>query len=251
MTVEREHSLHAQRVARAETGGLCAELDQAVPEPDRVPGLDVDLVAERLAGVAGLGDAGEMPLEGQGVEAVAHELGDGRAAGEHGHDLAALGALHGDRCPVGGDVGDRAVIFLELAAQVHQILLRVGRVHDQQETLLLEAVEVGVVHGIAVLVGDDAVLRLVELERQDVAREHVLQEGHAVGAADEEPPHVGDVENAAEMTGIQMLAHDPARVLDGHFPAAKIHHGRAGGHGRHRAGCVSVRSWIYLLYLEC
>ena len=63
MTVQRQRSLHAQRVPGAQTGGTCAQLHQTVPQPLRVLAVDIDLVAQRFAGVAGLGDVGIMALQ--------------------------------------------------------------------------------------------------------------------------------------------------------------------------------------------
>ena len=108
-----------------------------------------------------------------------------------------------------------------------QILVRVGGVHHQQIPVFKEPVQIGVVHGAAVLVGDDAVLGLVQVQRQHVAGQHVLQKGHRVGALHPEPPHVAHVKEAAAMPGEQVLGDDALRVLDGHLPAAEVHHGGA------------------------
>jgi len=225
--VERHARLQTQRVARAEARGLRAQLDQAVPQPLRVLGLDVHLVTQRLAGVAGLGDAGEVPLQLQRAERVLHRLGDGGAAGERHHQLLALRTLHRDRRPVGGDVRQRAVIVLDDGHEVVEILVRVRRVDHQQEAILLEAVEIRVVDGAAVFVGDDAVLRLLEVKARHVAREHVLQELDAIRSLDEDAPHVGHVEQGAEVAGVEVLGDDLARIFDGHFPSPEVYHRRA------------------------
>ena len=112
---------------------------------------------------------------------------------------------------------------------MNKVLVGVGCVDDQQEAVILEAVEVSVVNGAAVLVGNDAVLGLVEVEGHHVAGEHVLQEFHALRSGDQDSAHVGDVEKAAEVTGVKVLGHDTGRVLDGHVPTAEVYHLAASG----------------------
>ena len=171
-----------------------------------------------------------MTLELQGVQGVLHGLGDSLAAGEDHEQLLTLGTLNGNGSPVGGDIGDGAVKVLDHVHQVLEVLLGVGGVDHQQEALLFIAIEVGVVHGAAVLGGDDAVLGHVQVQGFHVAAEHVLQEGHAVGTVDQQTAHVGHVKQGAEVTGVQMLGDDAGGVLDGHVPSAEIHHGGACRH---------------------
>ena len=59
--------------------------------------------------------------------------------------------------------------------------------------------------------------------------EHVLEEGRCAGAAEHEPSHVRDVEEAGAAAGGEVLGDDPGRVLDGHLPAAEVDHPRARG----------------------
>ena len=228
VSVEGKARLHAQRVARAETGGAGAQLDQAVPQPHAVLVFDIDLVAERLAGVAGLGHADPVTLQLESVEGVAHRLGDGLAAGQLRQQLLALRTLHGDGRPVGGDVRQRAVVVLRHGAQMGPVLVGVARVHDQQETLLLEAVEVGVVDGKAAFIGNHAVLGAVEIQGADVAGQHVLQKLDPLRSLDQDASHVGHVEQGAEVAGVEVFGHDAAGILHGHLPAAELHHRRAG-----------------------
>ena len=224
MAVQRQSSLEAERVARAETSGLCAELHKAVPQPGSVLAAAVDLKAERLARVARLSHADQTALERDGAERVLHRLGELHAAGERHEDVLALRALHGNGRPVLRDLRHGTVIVLHCLAQVRKVLFRVRRIYDKQEPFLFKAVEIGVVDGGAVLGGDDAVLRHVEVQTLDVAAEHMLQKGNAVRALDEHAAHMGDVKEAAGMAGIQVLRHNAAGVLDGHLPSAEIHH---------------------------
>ena len=85
---------------------------------------------------------------------------------------------------------------------MRKVLFRVRRIYDKQEPFLFKAVEIGVVDGGAVLGGDDAVLRHVEVQTLDVAAEHMLQKGNAVRALDEHAAHMGDVKEAAAAAGV-------------------------------------------------
>lgn len=87
-----------------------------------------------------------MALQLQGVQRVFHGLCDALASGQSHEQLLGLGTLHGDGRPVGGDDGHSGVKVLDVVLQVRQVLIGVGRVDHQQVTILLKAVEVGVVH---------------------------------------------------------------------------------------------------------
>ena len=82
VAVEGQAGLQAEGVPGPQARGLGPQLDEPVPEPFRSGALDVDLVAQRLAGVAGLGHPDGVPLELKGIQGVLHRLGDGLAAGE-------------------------------------------------------------------------------------------------------------------------------------------------------------------------
>ena len=179
-----------------------------------------------------------MALEGERIQGVFHGLGDLLAAGELHEQLLALGALDGDGGPGVGDVGDGDIIFFRDGTEMGQVLVGVGGVDHQEEAILLVAVEIGVVHRAAPLVGDDAVLGLVQVERQDIGGEDVLEKLHPLGAGDEQTAHVGNVEQAAHAAGIQMLGHDAGGILDGHEPSSEIHHDGPFGH----MGVVEGRS---------
>ena len=57
-------------VTGTQAGGTGAQLHQAVPQPHSVLTGDIDLVADGLAGVAGLGDSDGVALQLQGVQRV-------------------------------------------------------------------------------------------------------------------------------------------------------------------------------------
>ena len=248
MSVQRQGGLQTQGVAGAQTGGTCAQLNQAVPQPRGVLAADVDLIAQRLAGIAGLGHPGGVSLQRDGAQGVFHGLGQLRAAGHRRQHLLALGALYRDGGPLIGDVLDLAVEALQRFVQVGQILVGVGGVHHQQIAVLLEEVQIGIVHRAAVVVGNDAVLGHVQIQCADVAGQHMLQKRLALRPGDAQAAHVGHVEQAAHLTGIQMLGNDTAGILDGHFPSAEVHQLRAGGYmGVIQLGTLQFAHLFFLL----
>ena len=224
MTIQRQCSLQAQGIPGAQASRFGAQLHQPVPQPGGFRAFNVHLVAQGLASVAGLGHPHGTALEGQGVQRVLHRLGDGHAAGENLQQLLALGALDCDGSVLGGDVGDGAVKFRQSGLQMGQVLVGVGGVDHQQIPFLFKAVQVCVVYGAAVGSGDDAVLGRVQVQTGHVAGEHVLEEGNHLRSLHQDAAHVGHVEEAARTAGIEVLGHDLAGVLDGHLPAAEVHH---------------------------
>ena len=228
MAVERERGFHTRGVARAERGGFRAELDEAVPEVPGVFTVAVQLVANGLAGVAGLRDADGLALHGEAVQRVLDILGRQlTAAGERHEDLLGFRALHGDGCILVRDVRELDVEVFRFVHQVRPVLVDVAGVDDEEVLAFFKAVQVRVVDGVSVCVRDDAVLRLVEVERKHVAGKHMLQERHLIGTFDVDPSHVGHVKDAAVTAAVEMLCDDAFGILDGHIPAAEVDHGRA------------------------
>jgi len=223
VAVERQRRLHAQCVARAEARGPRAQLHEAVPEIAGVLGAAVEFEADGLAGVAGLGDADGAALHGERAERVLEILlGERLPAGERHEQLLRLRALHRDGGPAVGDVCERHVKIPCLALQVLEILVDVAGVDDEEVAPLLETIEVGVVHRAAALVGNDAVLRLSDVEREHIARKHVLQIRDLLRARDVDTAHVAHVEDRAAAAAVEVLGDDAAGVLNRHLPAAEV-----------------------------
>ena len=63
-------------------GGLGAQFNESIPEPDGLLAANVDLIAEGFAGVAGAGHMDTAPLEVQGAQGVALRRSNSLAAGE-------------------------------------------------------------------------------------------------------------------------------------------------------------------------
>jgi len=166
VAVERERGFHTRGVTCAERGGFRAELDEAVPEVPGVFRVAVQLVADGLAGVAGLRDADGLAFHRQAVQRVLDVLGRQlTAAGKRHEDLLGFRALHGDGCILVRDVRELDVEVFRFVHQVRPVLVDVAGVDDEEVLALFKAVQVRVVNGVAVRVRDDAVLRLVEVER--------------------------------------------------------------------------------------
>ena len=106
------------------------------------------------------------------------------------------------------------------------VLFAVGRIDHQEVFPFDETVKIGIVHGAAGFIGDDRVLGSggPQVERLDVVGEHVLEEWNGSGPPDDEPAHMRNVEEPRALARGQVFLHDPGRVLERHFPTAKIHH---------------------------
>ena len=61
-----------------------------------------------------------------------------------------------------------------LAPELAQAQVKVAGVDDEEIFPFFKAVQVGVVNGVAVFIGTDAVLRLIEIQRQNVAGQNML-----------------------------------------------------------------------------
>ncbi len=241
MAVQRQAGLETQRVAGAEADGRGASGDERVPEGRPLLRVDEELEADGLAGVAGAADArldGERlaavrigHAQGRDAELVAERLGQAAGLDEPGEDVPRLLALQGQHRDLAGLVGELHVGEPgEVVVEVFPVLHPVGGIDHQKVRGLLEAVEVGIVHGAARGRGHDGVLRLQRIERLGVVGEHVLEEGHGAGAAEDEAPHVTDVEEARPAARGQMLGDDARGVLHRHVPAAEVDHAGAERH---------------------
>ena len=223
--VERQAGFEAQRVARAQAGRRSPAGHQRVPQPGGGLGGDEELEAQRLAGVARATHAHGRAGRGELRELVAQRLGQSAPLRGARQDVARPRALQGDHGDLAGRVAQLEVaVRRRFATEVLPVGDTVGGVDDQKVLSAREAVEVGVVEGATGLVGDDRVLRLADLERGRVVGEDALQEGQGVGPADQEPAHVGDVEQAGLPAGGEVLGDDAAGVVDGHLPAGEVDH---------------------------
>ena len=243
MAVQRQAGLEAQRIAGAEPDRPGAVFDQPVVDAQRVVALDEQFEADRLAGVTGTGDEHPRAADVDDTEFVAHRVGQ-VALGDRLHDLARARALQAEHRDVDGAVAHLAV--REAGAQrlqVRPVLLAVGRVDHQQVLVLDETVQVGVVDHAARPVRDHRVLAEADVQRRRVVAQGVLQEGQGVRAADDETPHVRDVEQPGALAGRQVLLQD-ALELQRHLPAAELDQLGARRHVarvEHRAQCFAHR----------
>lgn len=118
---------------------------------------------------------------------------------------------------------DHIVEILPMGLKMVPIFFPVGGVDDEKVVLLFKTVEIGVVDGSSVFVGDDGVLRFSDVQGGGVVCENVLQKGQGILSAYEKASHVGYVEQAGPFSGGQVFSHDPRLILDGHFPAGEFH----------------------------
>ena len=79
----------------------------------------------------------------------------------------------------------------------------------------------------------------------------MLQEGERPGTADDESPHVGDVEDPGPFPRREMFFHNSGSVLERHMPAAEIDHRRAEGDMLVVQNCLIYQSVNKILKCCC
>ena len=75
-------------------------------------------------------------------------------------------------------------------------------VDDQQVFILNKAVEVSIVHGPAVFIGDHRVLAFFDFQGGGIVGQGILEKIKGIGPADNESAHVGDIEQPRLPAGI-------------------------------------------------
>jgi hypothetical protein len=107
--------------------------------------------------------------------------------------------------------------------------LPVGGIDHQKVFIRREAVEIGVVEGAPMTVGDHRVMCKTGIQGGGVVGKDVLQERERPGTADDETTHVGYVEDPGPLPRREMFFHNAGSILERHMPAAEIDHRRAKG----------------------
>ena len=204
-------------------------MHQTFPERDRAPGLGEQLEAQRLAGVAGACDDDVAAIRAGDAQPVALVLGQLRLADDLLQQHGGVRALQRDHAQVVADVEHVDVVPAPVLLQPLPILVAVGGVDDQQKAVLGQAVEVGVVDGATLLVGDEGVVGIVRGQGPRVVGQDTAEVGLGARTPELVPAHVGDVEQAGVPPGGEVLADGPGLVLDGHVPAAEVYHLGAAG----------------------
>ncbi len=104
------------------------------------------------------------------------------------------------------------------------VLVAIRRVDDQHKVIAAQPIEVGIVHGAAMFVGDERILRLAGPECTGVIGQHVQQERLGTSPGYAKAAHVRDVEQPGLSARGEVFLDDAALVLDRHIPAAEFHH---------------------------
>ena len=222
VAVQGQPRLQAQRIAGTEADRHGAGIDQALPQRDRLAGLDEQLEADRLAGIAGARDDQLGAVEARQAQLVALVLGQLALDHDPLQDGRRIGALQRDHAEVLADVGQRHVARALVVVQPAPVLVAVAGVDDQEEARLGQLVEIGVVDRPAGFVGDEAILGLAGRQRARVVGERAEQEALGARARDLEAAHMGDVEQAGVAPGRQMLLDRAGLVLHRHVPASEV-----------------------------
>ncbi len=225
VAVERHAGLQAERVARPEPDGDeargAAGRDERVPHrgPRRRVHEELEAV---LAGVAGACDEGRDPGHASLRDPVVVDRSQVEV-GERGQDPRRLGTLDGDE-------GGRQRPVVEDCATGREALGegvgddgRVGRVGDDEEPILRQAIDDEVVEDPAVGSTDHRVVRASDIEGARLGRHGGGQRVSRLRAFHEELAHVGQVEEPGMLADRAVLL-DDAGVLDRHPPAGVVDH---------------------------
>ena len=205
--------LQPEDVPGSQAAGSRAGLGQPVPDGHDVGRPDGEL-KPIPSGVAGASDENAAAVDvaaapGEGAQqgrngAPARVAGQARAGGEVlaklVNDVYRLGPLHGKEAGEHGAVGDMHAASIEvlgeLAVEPEAHGGTVAGVGNEQEFVLGETVEDGVVDDAAPLVADEAVAGAAHAQAGRGAGEENVQQTGGVGSADVQPAHVRDVEQA-------------------------------------------------------
>ena len=96
-------------------------------------------------------------------------------------------------------------------------------VHHQHE-VIGHTIDDEIVENTTVLGTHRRVLALPHRQTLRIVYAHELHQIESLGAADQELPHVRNVEDTAHLTHGPVLSRNPSRVLDRHLIAGKRHH---------------------------
>jgi len=218
VAVETEAGFQPQTVACAKSGGCTILMRQECPGNfDRAIRRDGDLITV-LAGVAEArnpalraedrvnGRFHEFEIAGCRTKCSDHIL---RLWSLHGHQRAVGKLDHVDTVEIGAHMAD-VLIPHRCVDHREQIITGVG--HDQ------------IVHDPAIGIGEERVTGLAFGQWCDACRHQGLELFGGTIAAQLDLTHVGNVEKRRFFTTLGMFAHDPHRILDGHFPAGEVNH---------------------------
>ena len=128
-------------------------------------------------------------------------------------------------------------------------------VDHKEVVVVVYLVEVSVVEGSAVLVGNVGVMRFSSSQSPGIIGEYVAKVGLRVGSGESEPSHVTHIKQPSMAPRGKMLGDDAGFVLDRHLPSRKIDNGGAvafmpaveGGTTQPWRGCFSHRPWSLCL----
>jgi len=135
-----------------------------------------------------------------------------------------LRALQRQQAPV--ELGLDFTALADAGLYVRQVFMLAGAV-DDHEQVVLAAHEHQVVQNAARIIEQQAVALAVFAQAQHVHGQQRFQRRAGTRAAQADLAHVRDIEQACRLARVQMLGHQPLRVLHGHGVAGKRHHARA------------------------
>mmetsp|Transcript_22506 Transcript_22506/g.59138 ORF Transcript_22506/g.59138 Transcript_22506/m.59138 type:complete len:468 (-) Transcript_22506:27-1430(-) len=231
VAVEAEAGLEAERVARAEADGPHLLVRQhRVPQPDHLV-LGAGALGNRnleavLAGVAAAADEAIDPTDRErlgGHESHLREVFRHEAL-QH---LRRLGALEREdaivRQSLQRNVAASRDELVHVLLEVREVLLLVARV-DHHVEVVASVGDDAIVDDAAVLVRDHRERAHPLGQSLQVSAAHLLHEGDAVGAPQDDAEHVRHVEETGVRPAVQVRIDDARRILHGHVPSTERHH---------------------------
>lgn len=219
VAVERQTHFEAQSVTAPETAGLSLTgLDETAPcsYGDIVGSVELETV---LAGVAGAADDCGLVHVGDFLEGVEGKVGDVDSE-DILNDFLSLRTLNGNLAVEVAEILDLDIEAGGVGLNPGDILVNVGGIDDEEETIVATLVDEQIVDHAAAGVEHHSVEALANRRAGDIVGENVVDVTLGVRTGDGNFAHVGNIENAASITHGVVLLNDTT-ILDGHVEAAE------------------------------
>ncbi len=205
MSIKRQAGFQAQRIPGAEPNGHRAATGQQIPHPDRVFPLNKQFETNGFPGIARSRNQDPGAFDINDTELVSHGLGQ-VARNNARKNLLGQGALqtqHRDLVSPVHHLGLR--VSLPQVLQMVPVLFPVAGVHDQEVFVFHESIQVSIIDDAARFVGNHRVLSKPHIEAGSVVGQNVLEKRQRLNATNDEPAHVGNIEQPGTFSRRQVF----------------------------------------------
>ncbi|MCY1534441.1 hypothetical protein D9M68_698140 [compost metagenome] len=155
-----------------------------------------------------------------------HECHAGNVRRQPAQCLSGLGPLQGDQSTRLEQRLDHTTIT-NVTLQVGEVLILAGSIDHHEEFVLGQARDHQVIEDSAFDIGEQRIALHADRQIDDIDRHQAFQSNSCLSAAQDDLPHVGDIEQAGLLAGVQVLLEHTQRVLHWHVVASERHHARA------------------------